>query len=53
MESFDKNIIVQKKHQIISTHSEIINNKLNVTSLQYTCYTELKLNGILYKNGFP
>lgn len=51
MES-DKNIIFKDKHMILSKDTEIINNKLNLTSSQYTCYTELKYNGILYKEGY-
>lgn len=48
----DKKIIVNDKHKIQSNYTENINNELNVTALDYVCYTELKLNGIVYKAGY-
>lgn len=51
MES-EKNIIFKDKHRVISKYTEIINTILNLTSSHYTCYTELKFNGILYKEGY-
>jgi len=51
MES-EKNIIFKDKHRVLSKYTEIINTILNLTSSQYTCYTELKFNGILYKEGY-
>jgi hypothetical protein len=51
MES-DKNIIFKDKHRIISRDTEIIDNKLNLSSSQYICYTESICNGILYKEGY-
>jgi len=48
----DKKIIVNDKHKIQSNYTENINNKLNLTVLQYACYTELMLNGIVYKKDY-
>jgi len=46
----DKNIIFKDKHKIISNYTETINSKLNLTSSQFSCYTELKFNRIYIKN---
>lgn len=48
----EKKIILNDKHKIQSNYSENINNKLNLTVLQYACYTELKLNGVVYKKDY-
>jgi len=48
----EKKIIVNDKHKIQSNYSENIDNKLNLTVLHYACYTELKLNGIVYKKNY-
>lgn len=52
MKDLDKKIIFKDKHKVLTKYNEIINNRLNITSLQYTCYTELRFNGILYKDGY-
>lgn len=53
MEPSDKKCILRDKHLILSRkYTNVINIKLNATSLQYSCYTELKFNGILYKKGY-
>jgi hypothetical protein len=52
MWSFEQTTIVKDNHLTQSKYTEHTYNKLKVTSLQYACYTELKLNGILYKNGY-
>lgn len=53
MEPFDKKIILKDTHKILcSDYTNIKNNKLNKTALQYSCYSELKFNGILYKKGY-
>lgn len=49
MKGLDKKNISKDKHKVLTKYTEIINNTLNTTSLQYTCYTELGFNGILYK----
>lgn len=49
MKGLDKKIISKDKHKVLTKYTEIINNTLNTSSLQYTCFTELSFNGILYK----
>jgi hypothetical protein len=52
MKDLDKKIIFKDKHKVLTKYTDIINNKLNLTSLQYTCYNELRYDGILYKVGY-
>lgn len=52
MKDLDKKIIFKDKHKVLTKYTDIINNSLNTTSLQYTCKTELRFNGILYKVGY-
>lgn len=47
MKDSDKKIILKDKHKIQTKYTEIINKLLNTTSLQYTCYNELRFVGIL------
>lgn len=45
-------IILKEKHKIQSKYIETINKTLQLSPHTFSCYSELKFNGIFYKEGF-